>query len=497
MTDFFVGNGCHDGKKAGGVTLRGSGQEAAGTGSTGEIVNICRIARWMVAVGLAISCGGAVAVGQGASTVVAAGQVQSGAEMKAGRDTGATDTRQGASATRITKYTLPPERERQARTLAKVRLRSRLVELVYGFVVLLVVLWWKLAAKYRDVAEKASGKRFVQVLIFAPLIALTMDVMQLPTGIYDNWLDRAYGLSVQGWASWFWDWTKGELLSVIGTIIVVWILYAVIRKSPGRWWFYFWLATLPLVLALIFIQPLVIDPMFHKFEPLQVKDPGLTAELEKMVQRAGENIPPERMYWMGAGEKTTELNAYVTGFGASKRIVVWDTTIAKMNTPQIVFVAGHEMGHYVLKHIPKGIAFAFAGLFVTFYLGYRLIGWVLARWGVAWGIREVGDLASFPALLLVIWILSFVGQPIGNTFSRYIEHQADQYGLEVTHGLTPDSGQVAAQSFNILGDVDLSDPEPKRWVVDMFYDHPAIPDRIQFCLHYDPWGEGKTGEFVK
>ena len=463
---------------------------------------MCRIARWMVAVGLAISCGGAVAVGQGASTVVAAGQVQSGAEMKAGpsrvnTDAGATDTRQGASATRITKYTLPPERERQARTLAKVRLRSRLVELVYGFVVLLVVLWWKLAAKYRDVAEKASGKRFVQVLIFAPLIALTMDVMQLPTGIYDNWLDRAYGLSVQGWASWFWDWTKGELLSVIGTIIVVWILYAVIRKSPGRWWFYFWLATLPLVLALIFIQPLVIDPMFHKFEPLQVKDPGLTAELEKMVQRAGENIPPERMYWMGAGEKTTELNAYVTGFGASKRIVVWDTTIAKMNTPQIVFVAGHEMGHYVLKHIPKGIAFAFAGLFVTFYLGYRLIGWVLARWGVVWGIREVGDLASFPALLLVVGILSFAGQPIGNTFSRYIEHQADQYGLEVTHGLTPDSGQVAAQSFNILGDVDLSDPEPKRWVVDMFYDHPAIPDRIQFCLQYDPWGEGKTGEFVK
>ena len=233
---------------------------------------MCRIARWMVAVGLAISCGGAVAVGQGASTVVAAGQVQSGAEMKAGpsrvnTDAGATDTRQGASATRITKYTLPPERERQARTLAKVRLRSRLVELVYGFVVLLVVLWWKLAAKYRDVAEKASGKRFVQVLIFAPLIALTMDVMQLPTGIYDNWLDRAYGLSVQGWASWFWDWTKGELLSVIGTIIVVWILYAVIRKSPGRWWFYFWLATLPLVLALIFIQPLVIDPMFHKFDP--------------------------------------------------------------------------------------------------------------------------------------------------------------------------------------------------------------------------------------
>jgi Zn-dependent protease with chaperone function len=335
------------------------------------------------------------------------------------------------------------------------------------------------------------------VLVFAPLIALTMNVMSLPAGIYDHWLDRAYGLSVQGWGSWFWDWMKGELLSVIGAVIVVGILYWVIRKSPGRWWIYFWAATVPLILVLVFIQPLVIDPMFHTFEPLQVKDPALTAQLETMVQRAGETIPPERMFWMDAGEKTTELNAYVTGFGASKRIVVWDTTIAKMNTPQIVFVAGHEMGHYVLHHILKGLTVAFVGLFVTFYLGYRWIGWVLARWGTAWGIRELGDLASYPALLLVISILSVLGQPLGNTISRYIEHQADQYGLEVTHGLTADSGEVAAQSFNILGDVDLADPDPARWRVVLFYSHPSIPERIWYALHYDPWGQGKTGEFVK
>jgi Zn-dependent protease with chaperone function len=252
-----------------------------------------------------------------------------------------------------------------------------------------------------------------------------------------------------------------------------------------------------MILLLAFLQPLVIDPMFFKYEPLEKKDPALTAELEKMVQRAGEDIPPERMYWMGAGEKTTELNAYVTGFGASKRIVVWDNTIAKMNTPQIVYVAGHEMGHYVLHHIPKGVAFAFAGLFVMFYLGYRLIGWVLARWGGAWGIRGVDDLASYPALLLVISVLSLVAQPIGNTFSRWEEHQADQYGLEVTHGLTPDSGQVAAQSFNILGDVDLSDPDPSRLRVIWFYSHPSIPARIWIALHYDPWAGGGTGEFVK
>ena len=397
----------------------------------------------------------------------------------------------------ISKYTLPPERDKLARALAKVSLRERVVDSIYGLFVLLAVLWWKLAPKYRHWAEKTSRRRFVQVLIFAPLIALTIDILTLPTDIYGHRISRAYGLSVQGWSSWFWDWTKGEFLSVLFTIIVVWILYAVIHKSPNRWWFYFWLATLPLIVAIVFVAPLVIDPMFHTFEPLQSKDPALTTELEKMVHRAGQNIPPDRMYWMDAGEKTTELNAYVTGFGASKRIVVWDTTIAKMDTPQIVFVAGHEMGHYVLHHIPKGIAFGAMMLFIAFYIGYRGIGWVLRRWGPGWGMRGLDDFASFPALLLVVSILATLGEPIGNSFSRYLEHQADQYGLEVTHGLTLHSGEVAAQSFNILGDVDLADPDPSRLRVILFYTHPSIPQRIQFALHYDPWAHGETGEFVK
>jgi STE24 endopeptidase len=397
----------------------------------------------------------------------------------------------------IIKYTLPPERDKLARALAKVSLRERIVDSIYGLFVLLAVLWWKLAPKFRHWAEKASTRRFVQVLIFAALIALTIDILTLPTDIYGHRISRAYGLSVQGWGSWFWDWTKGEFLSVLFTIIVVWILYAAIHKSPKRWWFYFWLATLPLIVAIVFVAPLVIDPMFHTFEPLQTKDPALTAQLEKMVQRAGQNIPPDRMYWMDAGEKTTELNAYVTGFGASKRIVVWDTTIAKMDTPQIVFVAGHEMGHYVLHHIPKGIAFGAAMLFIAFYIGYHAIGWVLRRWGPGWAMRGLDDFASFPALLLVVSILVTLGEPIGNTFSRYLEHQADQYGLEVTHGLTPHSGEVAAQSFNILGDVDLADPDPGRLRVILFYTHPSIPQRIDFALHYDPWANGGTGKSIK
>ena len=127
---------------------------------------------------------------------------------------------------------------------------------------------------------------------------------------------------MQGWGSWSWDWTKAELISFVLGIILIWLLYAVIRRSVRRWWFYFWLSSLPILLFVIFLSPWIIAPPFHKFEPLQQKNPALTASLEQMVQRAGENIPPQRMFWMGAGEKTTALNAYVTGFGASKRIVV-------------------------------------------------------------------------------------------------------------------------------------------------------------------------------
>ena len=397
----------------------------------------------------------------------------------------------------VTAYSLPPDLYKKAHDLGVIHFRFNLIGFFYGLVVLWIILRFGLSPKYWDWAEKVSRNSFVQALVFAPLLIVTMGILGLPSDIYENSVERQYGLSIQSWGSWFWDWTKGEFLSILLGIFLIWILYAIIRKSPRRWWFYFWLVSLPIAILLVFAQPVIVDPMFHKFESLQQKDPALTASLEQMVQRAGQDIPPERMFWMGAGEKTTELNAYVTGIGASKRIVVWDNTIAKMTTPQIVFVAGHEMGHYVLNHVWKGLAFAALFLFIFFYLVFRTIGWLLARWGANWGIRGVDDLASLPALLLLLSVFAFIANPIQSAFSRHDEHQADQYGLEVTHGLTPDSSQVAAQAFQILGEVDLADPDPNPLNIFMFYSHPAIPDRVRFALTYDPWSKGEQPEFVK
>jgi STE24 endopeptidase len=396
----------------------------------------------------------------------------------------------------VTAYTLPPDLYAKTKHLEKIKVLFFTLSPVYGILLLWLLLRKKVGPKYRDWAEGRSGKLFLQVLIFAPLLVLTLDVLSLPLSVFEQWELRNYGLSVQHWGSWTVDWMKGEVVNVIIGIILILILYFVIRKFPRLWWLYFWLAFLAFAALLIFGQPVVIDPMFHKFVPMQEKNPALTASLEQMIHRAGQNIPPERIYWMNASEKVNELNAYVTGIGSSKRMVVWDTTIAKMTTPQVVAVCGHEMGHYVLNHIRKGYTIAAIGSLILFYLGYRLIGGFLAWGGQRWGIRSLGDLASLPALLLLLSVATFILTPATNAISRYFEHQADQYSLEVTHGLTPDSGQVAAQAFQVLGEVDLEYPDPGPIDVLLTYDHPATRDRMRFSLTYDPWAKGGTGEFV-
>ena len=160
-------------------------------------------------------------------------------------------------------------------------------------------------------------------------------------------------------------------------------------------------------------------------------------------------------------------------------------------------VVGHEMGHYVLGHVWKGLLFSSAVTLALLYLGFRSIDWVLARWGIGWHIRGLDDWASLPVLLLILSVLSFVSDPISNAFSRYVEHQADVYGLEVTHGLLPDASQAAAKSFQVEGQSSLADPDPNPLNVFLFYDHPPISDRVRFCVTYDPWSKGESPQFVK
>jgi STE24 endopeptidase len=398
---------------------------------------------------------------------------------------------------RITAYTLPPDLYRKARNRGRIGFASRIIGFFYGLLVLWFILRSKLSAKFRDWAEKASRRRFVQALVFTPLLVLTIAILQLPIDIFHESISKLYKISVQSWPSWVADWAKAQLLTIIIGTLLAWILYSVIRRSPRRWWLYFWVISLPLLLFGLFISPYVIDPLFNKYEPLSTKAPQLVPELQRVTRRAGQEVAPERMFWMKASDKTIATNASVNGFGASKRIIIWDTTLAQETTDEVLTDFGHEMGHYVLGHIWKGFLFFSAMIFVLLYLGYRSIGWLLARSGAAWGVRSLDDWASLPALLLLMTLFGFASDAIGNTFSRYQENQADVYSLEVTHGIVPDPGQAFARSFQIYGETVLVDPDPNPVNVFLFFDHPTVADRIHLGVTYDPWSKGESPQFVK
>jgi Zn-dependent protease with chaperone function len=381
-------------------------------------------------------------------------------------------------------YTLPPDKLAKAIAYAAARNRLHFIAVAYGILVLLVVLAWRMAPRLRNLAESATRHRILQAYIFAPLLLLAVDTLELPISVYGHRLSLEFGQSIQGWGSWFWDWTKGELLLFALAGIAIWVLYGAMRRSPRRWWFYFWLAAVPMVVFLMFIEPLVIEPLFFQFEPLAAKQPALVAAIEQVVARAGLRIPPDRMFEMNASEKLKSLNAYVTGIGASKRVVVWDNTVEKMNTGQILFVFGHEMGHYVLGHVWVGIGAALLGILIFLFLAYHAMRWALARYGARLGIRDVSDWASLPVLLLALAIFGFLSEPVSNSFSRMLEHNADVYGLEVIQGIVPNSSAEAAQAFQILGEVSLDDPNPSPFIEFWLYDHPSIADRVRFASEY-------------
>lgn len=404
---------------------------------------------------------------------------------------------QTSAAQTVTQYVLPPDKLAKAKTLYTTQVVLMIVETIYGFLVLLFLVRGRVGSKFRNWAESVTRQRFVQAFLIVPPMLFILSALNLPFDIYGHKTYLEYGISVQGWGSWFWDWTKSQLVQFAIFSPVIWLLYVIIRVSPRRWWFYFWLASIPIVVFVTFIAPVILDPIFNKFEPLEKTNPALVTAIQGVTKRGGLDIPPERMYEMKASEKVTDYNAYVTGMGATKRVVVWDTTEHDMTTPEILFVFGHEMGHYVLGHIWKGILFLSGMLFVAFYFGYRIAKAILSRWAERLGTREMADWASLPLLLLIVSGLAFLGTPIGSTFSRYVEHQADIYGLEVVHGLVPNSSQTAAVAFQKLGEKSFDYPYPNRFLVFWAYNHPSIPDRLLFSLAYKPWDEGKPNQYVK
>jgi len=387
-------------------------------------------------------------------------------------------------------YSLPPDKLQRAIEYAHAGYWLHFGSEIYAVLILAVIVASGLTAKFRDWASAASKRRFVQALVFVPQLLLTNDLLYLPANIYGQHLELKFDQSIQSWPSWLWDWTKSEIILLVCAVPLAFLLYAVIRRSPRRWWLYFWLATLPIIVTVMYLEPMVIEPLFYRFEPLSATHPALVEQLEKLVGRGGLAIPPDRMFEMKASEKLNSLNAYVSGFGGSKRVVVWDTTLQHLTTPETLFVFGHEMGHYVLGHIRNSLLWLSLLLLALLFLGSYILRWTIARWGIKWGIRNTADWASLPLMLLIVAIFSFLSEPVVNSYSRWQEHQADVFGLEITHGLVPDSSAAATHSFQVMGEIGLDEPNPNHFIEFWLFSHASTSDRLAFAETYDPWKNG-------
>jgi STE24 endopeptidase len=401
-----------------------------------------------------------------------------------------------AASTPVTRYTLPPDKLRQAVALARTGRRLYFLEFFSGLLALLVILRVGWAAKLRDWATRATSRSYLQALLFCPPLVFTLDLVRFPFHIWGHAVLRGYGLSVQGWGSWFLDWLKAEAITLLLATLAGWVLYLLIRRSPRRWWTGAWAAAVLLLIAGVYVEPLVIEPLFYDFHPLSETHPQLVHDVEQTIARVGVSIPEDRILEMRASSKVNELNAYVSGIGSTKRIVFWDTLFTSMNEPQTLSVFGHELGHYVFGHAWKGILLSAIGLGISLPILAWFFAGVLRKWESLWYVRAPQDWTSLAVLLLLISVFQFVATPVDNAVSRYIEHQADVFGLEVIHGVVPDSPQVAAQAFQILGEANLEEPDPSPYVVFWFYTHPPIADRIGFALAYYPWSQGASPEFI-
>ncbi len=367
------------------------------------------------------------------------------------------------------------------------------IDTLWSLVVPLLLLFTGLSARMRNVASRIGGDGFFTAPVYGILFVLVTFLLELPLAFYGGFVrEHAYGLSSQTAGKWWTDALIGLALSCIFAVLTLWFPYWLMRRSPRRWWLYTSLASIPLVAFILFVTPIWIEPLFNKFGPM--KDKALEIQILALAGRAG--IEGSRVYEVEKSVDTKTVNAYVTGFLNTKRIVLWDTTLAKLDQqPEVLLVMGHEMGHYVLGHVPQLIAAACLLIFVGLWVIHRTAGPVIARYRDRFGFSELSDVASVPLLVLIFTLVMLVLMPAVLAFSRHTEHEADRFGLEITR-----DNHACATAFVKLSEENLSNPRPGLFVKLWRASHPPIGERIDFCNEYKPWEKGeplKYGELIR
>ncbi|PWA09071.1 peptidase M48 [Pueribacillus theae] len=359
---------------------------------------------------------------------------------------------------------------------------SRLKNLLFflsipvDWMIYLFVLIFGISVYFNRLSKEVTRFFFLQSALYVFLLSLVSSVISFPLSYISRKVSLEYGITSQSFTGWMRDYTISFWVSFIMTALTVWVIYIFMRRNEKRWWFHVWLISIPFTVFLMFIQPVVIDPLYNDFYSL--KDKELETKILELADRA--DIPAEHVYEVNMSEKTNALNAYVTGIGSNLRIVLWDTTLNKLEDEETLFVMAHEIGHYVKHHLYLNVIGSIVLTFFGLYFGSKLFHFMLNRYGERLSIRRHNELASLPVLLLIFSLLSFAASPITNAVSRYHEHEADVYAIEMTQ-----DKEAAIHAFQKLTATGLSEVNPPLLVKWLRYGHPTMLERLVFLETYE------------
>lgn len=336
--------------------------------------------------------------------------------------------------------------------------------LVYLFVLLTGLSRW-----FEKVATSQTRVALLRNAAYLFLLSLFLYLVLFPIDYYRYALSKSYGISTQAFSSWMRDGVIDFWVNFGISVLMISVLYWLMKKSAKRWWLYAWLLTIPFSIFVMFIQPVVIDPLYNDFYPLKNK------ELEEKILTLAEqaNIPSEHVYEVNMAEKTNALNAYVTGIGSNSRIVLWDTTLNQLTDDEILFIMAHEMSHYVEKDIYFGIAGYLLLTLVGLWLTSKVMTWMIRNYGSIIKMNKIPDIRSYPLFLFITSVLLFASSPLSNYISRYQETRADEYAIALTG-----QNEAAVTAFQKLTKSGLSEVNPPLLVKWFRYSHPTMLERI-------------------
>jgi STE24 endopeptidase len=362
-----------------------------------------------------------------------------------------------------------------------------IVSTLWGFLVPALILFTGFSARLRDWAKRIGKHWYFVVVLYFVFFTLTMFLANVPLDYYSDFMrPHDYGLSSQTFGKWLQDEWISVGIGLIAGALFLWVPYLLLQHATKRWWFYTWIASIPVLLCISFVEPIWVEPLFNHFGPMQ--DKALETRILELAHRA--RIEGANVYEVNKSVDTNELNAYVTGIGDTKRIVLWDTIIKQSTPNELLVVMGHEMGHYALGHVWRGLMLGSLVLLVGLWLVHRCAGWVLRRYAARTRVTELGDVASLPLLMLIFGLFVFAFKPALLAYSRRQEHEADRFGLEITR-----DNHDCATAFAKFTQHDLAYPTPGPLYVLWRSSHPPLAERISFCNNYHPWLEGQIGRY--